>query len=565
MKDTAKQFCSVLFDVLEAHGVRRLVCSPGSRNVPLLIAAAARQDIRKYFVVDERSAGFVGMGISTVSKEPVALVCTSGTALLNYAPSVAEAYYQGLPLIVISADRPVQWIDQDDSQTLRQDEALQNFVKKSYSVPAYGDDDKELMWYVNRIVNDAVNVATTGKPGPVHINVHLGEPLNKKIERTCSDPRVIKTIEADAIANKETIRQLASELATSKVMLVAGFGPPDANLQKSVAEFSKWPNVTVMAETISNLHLHTEDFSVDSVLTAYSTEELDRFSPDIVISIGGSLVSRKLKEYLRRNSDRIRHWSVGYSHTTSDPFMSLTLRIETEPSRFFRNVNAVLRKLIKKGKTSEYQKEWRELREAALLVKTHYVEKCEWSELKAFDYILHHLPGNYNLFLSNGTPVRYAQIIPYALPHASYCNRGVSGIDGSVSTAIGGAMEFKGNTLLVTGDLSMAYDVGALGLKQVPERFKIIVMDNQGGGIFRFIPATSNLEEREEYLCQAPDLPVKSLAEGYGWKYFECNSMEELDSNLGNFLSYEGKSIMKIVCDGERSADILKGYMNQRL
>ena len=302
MEDTSKKFCSILFDVLEQKGVKDVVCSPGSRNVPLLLAASSRESLKKHLIVDERSAAFVGLGISLVSKQPVALICTSGTALLNYTPAVAEAYYQSIPLIIISADRPIQWIDQDDSQTLRQDNALENYVKKSYSIPANGEDDNEMLWYVNRIANDAVLAATTGRKGPVHINIHLSEPLGNKTARESDTPRIIDSIQPDAISNKEIIKNLAREIAESKVLFVAGFAAPDSALQKSIADFSHFPNVVVMAETISNLHLKEDSYSIDSVLTAYDPDKLDSLAPDLVISIGGALVSRKLKEYLRRNT-----------------------------------------------------------------------------------------------------------------------------------------------------------------------------------------------------------------------------------------------------------------------
>ena len=563
MEDTSKKFCSILFDILERKGVKDIVCSPGSRNVPLLLAVASRESFRKHFVVDERSAAFMGMGISLVSKRPVALVCTSGTALLDYSPAIAEAYYQSVPLIVISADRPVQWIDQDDSQTIRQDEALANFVKKSYSIPSIGEDDVEMLWYVNRIVNDAVLNATTGRKGPVHINVHISEPLGNKCQKNLLPQRIIETILSDSIGNKDVIKELAKNLSESRIMLVAGFNQPDSNLQKAITDFSRFPNVCVMAETISNLHLKEVDYSIDSVLTSYSNETLDLLSPDIVLSIGGSLVSRKLKEYLRRNAHKCHHWSVGYSHTTSDPFMALTLKIETDPIRFFRNINGALRKMRSSDPLiNNYQKEWNNLRKEASKIKDKYIKESGWSELKAFDFLLKHLPPDYNLFLSNGTPIRYAQIINYKLPHASYCNRGVSGIDGSVSTAIGGSIGYKGETLLITGDLSLSYDIGALGLNNVQENFKLIVIDNQGGGIFRFIPSTSGLDEREEYLCQSPLLPLKALAEGYEWKYYECNDENSIKSTFNNFLADKSKAIMKITCNGVLSAEILKGYMN---
>lgn len=560
--DTAKKFCSILFDVMEAKGVRDVVCSPGSRNVPLLIAAAARQNMKKHFVVDERSAAFVGLGISLVSQRPVALVCTSGTALLDYAPAIAEAYYQNVPLIVISADRPLQWIDQDDSQTLRQDGAIDNYVKKSYSLPALGDNDPELLWYADRIANDALLTSCSGRRGPVHINIHLSDPLNAK-QPSGGIPRLIDTIEADSIGNKELFKEWAETLAESKVMLVAGFNPPDSELQKAVTVFSRNPNVTVMAETISNLHLDSSDYSVDSVLSAFSEETLDKAAPDIVISIGGALVSRKLKEYLRRNSGKCHHWSVGHSHTTSDPFMSLSMKFEIKPFKFFKAINAAMRK--QKIACQNYQNYWENLRHQALALKNSYISGCEWSELKAFDILLNSIPQNYNLFLSNGTAIRYDQLLPHPLPHATYCNRGVSGIDGSVSTAIGGALAFGGKTLLITGDLSMAYDIGALNLHAIPDRFKIIVIDNQGGGIFRFIPSTSQLPEREEYLCQPPLLPLKHLADGYGWNYYEAESEKILIEQLQLFLKDHRKAILKVSCNGEKSAEILKKVMGLKL
>ena len=561
MLDTDKTFVNIILDVMEQKGVRDAVCSPGSRNAPLLIGLAARDSIRKHPVLDERSAAFQALGISMVSKRPVALICTSGTALLDYAPGVAEAFYQGVPLIVISADRPIQWIDQDDSQTLRQYEALSNFVKRSYNLPAYGQNEKELQWFANRIINDAIATAISGKPGPVHVNIELSEPLGNKIKREKFTQRIIDTIEADTIGNKEIIKKLADELSHSRVLLVAGFLLPDAALQKAVAAFAGFPNVAVMAETLSNLHLKEEDHSIDSVLTSLSEEDLKRLAPDIVISIGGALVSRKLKEYLRNQNNNVKHWSVGYSNSSIDPFMSLHLRTDTEPARFFRNITAALRKKLIKVNLAEFSEEWKQARMRALISKTEFIDKAPWCELRAFSVILKEIPGRYNLFLSNGTPVRYAQLINYVLPHGNYCNRGVSGIEGSVSTAIGGAKAYPHPTLIITGDLSLAYDVDSLGISEVPDNFKIIVIDNQGGGIFRFIGSTSSLEEREKYFCIPQNLPLKQLAQAYGWDFFEAENLPSLIQNLHKFFSNGRKAILRVTCDGKESAEILKRYM----
>lgn len=554
--DTDKRFCSIIFDVIAGHGVTDIVCSPGSRNAPLLIAAAARTELHKHVVIDERSAAFMALGIAIVSRKPVALVCTSGTALLNYAPAIAEAFYQSIPLIVISADRPEQWIDQDDSQTLRQFEAFSNYVKRSYQLPAYGDDEKEMQWYANRIANDAMIEATSRRKGPVHINIQLGEPLNRRRPLSQEQPRLIRFTGADSIGNKEIIKDMAAKIANCRVMLVAGFLPPDSRLHTSLSEFCRLPNVTAMVETISNLHFDGKATFVDSVLTAFPAEHLDSLAPDLVISIGGSLVSRKLKEYLRRNASHCEHWAIGWNHTTSDCFMSLTRRIEADPGRLFHQLAAAMRKFP--ATHHNFSEDWDSLRTEAERRLNHFFENAPWSDLKAFGIIFDSLPTSCNLFLSNGTTIRYAQLFGSHAPHASYCNRGVSGIDGSISTAVGGAKVYKGETVMITGDMSMAYDVNALALPNIPDNMKIIVIDNAGGGIFRFIPSTAELEEREKYFCAPPKLPLRQLADGYGWSYSEATDQISLKTALNSLFNKRERGILRVVTPPDVSAELLR-------
>lgn len=563
--DTDKKFCSILFDVMIEKGVSDVVCSPGSRNAPLLIAAASRIELKKHVVIDERSAAFMALGLAIVSRRPVALVCTSGTALLNYGPAIAEAFYQSIPLIVISADRPEQWIDQDDSQTLRQFEAFSNYVKRSYQLPAFGNDNRELQWYANRIANDAMIEATSRRRGPVHINLQLGEPLSHKVNRCTEQPRLIDFIGGDSIGNKELVKDLAIKMAASKVLLVAGFLPPDARLHKSVGEIASLPNIVVMTETLSNLHLGDNATAIDAVLTAYPSRYLDSLAPDLVISLGGSLVSRKLKEYLRRNSGQCEHWSLGWNHTTSDCFMSLTKRIEVDPARLLHQLAVILRRQPKLPTICDFSVSWSKMRRKAAEAKATFVAEVPWSDLKAFDMIFRRLPQDVNLFLSNGTSVRYAQILGERMPHASYCNRGVSGIDGSISTAIGGAKAYKGRTVIITGDMSMAYDLNSLALPDIPENLIIIVIDNGGGGIFRFIPTTSSLEELDRYFCAPPKLPLATLASAYGFDYAEVIDQATLSSILHDAFSMSRATrplIVHIVTDGPISADLLRSYMN---
>ncbi|MDE6007668.1 MAG: 2-succinyl-5-enolpyruvyl-6-hydroxy-3-cyclohexene-1-carboxylic-acid synthase [Muribaculaceae bacterium] len=563
--DTEKIFCSTLLDVLVSHGVRDVVCSPGTRNAPLLIGVAAREELHPHVVIDERIAAFTALGMSIVSRRPVMTVCTSGTALLNYGPAVAEAFYQSVPLIVVSADRPRQWIDQDDSQTLRQYEALANYVKKSYEIPASGENEEEMRWYVNRICNDAMIEALSGRPGPVHINIALGGNLGSKVEKKGESERKIEILSAEGFINREIINSLAKELVGKRVMFVAGFMPPSSALNRAVAQLCALPNVAPFCETISNLHLEPEAADIDAVLTAFHRSELTEYAPDVVISIGGALVSRMLKEYLRANKGKIEHWAIGYQHTTVDCFMALTRRIETEPARFISQLAKAMSKFSSRGLSSpNYAEVWKELRKKAGEIKREYVGQVGWSELKAFRLILSHVTDRMNLFLSNGTTVRYAQILGHYNAHASYCNRGVSGIDGSVSTAIGGAIAYGKQTLLITGDMSMAYDVASLALQETPEEMKIIVIDNRGGGIFRFISTTSTLEERERFFCAPPHLPLRQLADGYGWKYFETDNEEGLKVLLPSFFDMKSKAILKLSCPPEYSAEVLKNYFRAK-
>lgn len=557
---TTKTNCRIIADVLAAHGVKNIVCSPGSRNAPMLLAADSLPGVRTHVVIDERSAAFVALGIAQISRQPVALICTSGTAMLNYAPAVAEAYYQGLPLIVVSADRPERWIDQDDSQTIRQPGALGNFVKKSYDIPDFAADDKDMAIYADREANDAMITAMRRRRGPVHINVRLNEPLTRGERLPHGNPRIIRCLEADDILPKETVREMAEKAADKKILVVAGFMLPDARLNKALLRFMALPNVYVMHETISNLHLPKRHSAVDVILSTLSEEVKESLRPDIIITLGGALVSRAVKELLR-SYQGIEHWAVGHSHNTVDCFNSLSLRIDAEPARFF----SMLGKYINKQRPeSDYNHCWSVARKEAVSSHNRFVASCGWSDLKACQIIFDALPEDCNVQLSNGTAVRYAQLCINRMPHGCYCNRGVSGIDGCVSTAVGAAMAYPDTTVLLTGDMSMAYDIGALSLFDIPERLKIIVLNNQGGGIFRFIPSTRTLPEREQYFCAQPRLPLDKIAPAYGIEYYRASSQQQLQNILPIFLSPSlSPSLLEIVTPGDVSASILIDYMNR--
>jgi 2-succinyl-5-enolpyruvyl-6-hydroxy-3-cyclohexene-1-carboxylate synthase len=559
METSAKISCQILVDLLVANNITNVVLSPGSRNAPLVIAMSRCEALNKYIVIDERSAAFVALGMAIESGAPTVLVCTSGTAVLNYSPAIAEAYYRRVPLIVVSADRPAEWIDQDDSQTLRQFEALANYVKRSYNIPDNIYNETSI-WYVNRIINDAIINATSGRFAPVHINMQFDEPLNGIVDNMVTR-RVVTNVECYSQLSKTDAQQLATKISQSdKVLIIAGFNNPDKKLNSALSKLAQFDNVVIMTESIANLKDKRFISTIDRVLCAMSPEEKKEAQPDIVITLGGALVSRHIKQYLRDISP-VEHWHIGVTENTIDCFKCLSKRININADGFFSQIS----KLVQPNARSSYAKLWSDINMRASSRHDNYVKSVEWSDIKAFDIIFSNIPKKWNIHLSNGTSIRYAQLFDTTIFRRSECNRGVSGIDGSTSTAIGASVACPVTTLLITGDMSAQYDIGALALKQVSPRFKMIVINNGGGGIFRFIKSTSQLPELDEYFACQTNLALAQLAEGFGFDYYNASNENELKRNLKLFVNKNDKpAILCINTPANESATILKNYFTQK-
>ncbi|MBD5353796.1 MAG: 2-succinyl-5-enolpyruvyl-6-hydroxy-3-cyclohexene-1-carboxylic-acid synthase [Bacteroides sp.] len=561
MLTTDKLSCNILADLLVAHGVHQVVLSPGSRNTPLVIAISRHEGLTDHVVIDERSAAFIALGMAIQTGEPVAIVCTSGTALLNYAPAVAEAFYRRIPLVVISADRPQEWIDQDDSQTIWQQDALAPYVKRSCDLPSYTDFPNG-KWICNRLINDILIEAVDGRKGPVHINVRLDAPLNKLVDVVPDSSRIIRMISPRPELPTAEARRIGERIASpKKVLIIVGFHEPDEKLNRALTKLARVSNVAVMIESIANLHSPLFVSRIDSTLCRMDSTQREAMAPDVVITAGGALVSRFVKDWLR-SLDKVEHWHIGLSHTTVDCFRHLTLRIEMPPAIFFRQLASAMQ-IFKTP--SDYGALWRSLSYKAIKVHEKYVESSPWSDLRAFAQIIPAIPPKWNLHLSNGTPIRYAQLMDCNHIHRCECNRGVSGIDGCSSTALGASVMYNGTTLLITGDMSCQYDLAALSSALVTPRFKIIVMCNGGGGIFRFISSTSNLPELERYFAVGTKLPLRQLSDGYGFAYFEAYNLEELLRSFDDFASVADRpAILAVFTPAELSAEVLKRYFQQQ-
>lgn len=558
--------CVMLAALLREHGVTDVVVSPGSRNVPIIVALHRLDCFRIQSVVDERSAGFIALGKALISSRPVAVVCTSGTALLNFAPAVAEAYYRGVPLIVISADRPAEWIDQDDSQTIRQFRVMDNIVKHSYDLPAHTDADN-LRWYVRRTIDDAILMSSSVPSGPVHLNIQIDEPLNRMRPVSAAVTRFISSVAPLPALPTHEARALGRELASPRrVLIIAGFHAPSEKLSRALAKLGRLPNVAIMHEAQSNLHIPSDIASIpniDAVLTAIPAPLLHDMAPDVVITYGGAILSRMVKSWIRENASSVSHWHVGISTNAVDCFQCLERRIHMTPEVFFPQLASAMQPWRAE---CDYSSAWINLRDAAIDSKAAYAASAPWSDFTAMRIVMRSIQKGVNLQLSNGTAVRYAQLFPYSSIHRIDCNRGVSGIDGCTSTAIGSAIQYSGLTVLITGDMSAQYDIGALACADIPSRFRMIVLNNSGGGIFRFINSTSSLPERDKYFVADVRLPLRNLAEGFGLRYLEADSPETCAAALKDFFAASDRPvILNIITPPEESAEILKEYFKIKI
>lgn len=550
-----KEIVKIIADISVRNKLKRVVLSPGSRNAPLSITFARDSRIETFVLVDERSAAFFALGLAQQSSEPVGLVCTSGTALLNYAPAVAEAYYQRIPLIVISADRPLEWIDQDDSQAIRQQEALRSVVKGVFQLPVSADHPDDA-WYANRLINEAFNMALSGRKGPVHINVPLREPLYKLKVYNEKDERSVQIINSEGRLSDKMSVTLADAIRSSeKVMILAGLSAPLGELKATLERLSALPQVVVLTETVSNLNSSRFITTIDRVITSFSEDELPGFMPDLLISFGGPIVSKIIRRMIRTCPPH-RHWYIGKGEPLIDTFCHLTERIDISPASFFSQIEPLVT-----SSCSEYSQRWMHRDDEQTKKHEAFLRDAEWSDLKAFGIILSAIPAGSNLQLGNSATVRYSQLFKDCDAGNIRGNRGTSGIDGSSSTAAGTSVLFHGITTLISGDMSLMYDSHAFWNPYLTARFKVIVIKNGGGGIFRFIPGPMDVEECEHYFETVQDIDVERLAALYRLKYFKAADAESLCKVLPLFYEEAGRpAILEVETPRTINDKVLKAY-----
>lgn len=518
--------------LFKAHGISEVVLSPGSRNTPLIQCFASDPFFNCHTVVDERSAGFFALGIINKIGKPVAVCCTSGSALLNYGPAVAEAFYQELPLVVVSADRSPAWIGQMDGQTLPQPGVFGNLVRKSVQLPEVLNDED--LWHCNRLVNEAVNEALAG--GPVHINIPISEPLfDFSVERL---PEVRKVVVSRA-------KQLSTEdlgyyeFAISKaerVLIVIGQLPLNQRqIPILLRQFSVDNTFVVLTEHLGMTFAHDFITNFDALISSWTKEDAPEFVPDLLITVGGHIVSKQLKQWLRSNPP-IMHWHVGSTDKMPDTYQHVTHFVQAEPVVFFD----ALKKGMKPS-TSWYYR-W-------ILAKERIPRpnrELPFSDITVSGAFMEAINLISCVFIGNSSPVRNLQLyeIPFGQP--VFCNRGTNGIEGTLSAACGFATVSDHLVYVLIGDLSFFYDLNILTHRPFPPNLRIMLINNGGGGIFKQLPGLPNSDIVTKYVSASHDMKAKSFVEAAGLRYYSASNYEELDATLEFLRSKEGDSAVVV-------------------
>jgi len=543
-----KELAQIVISACAQFNIETVVVSPGSRNAPLTIGFSSHKEIETLSVVDERCAAFFALGIAQQTRKPVAVLCTSGSALLNYYPAVAEAFYSNIPLVIISADRPKHLIDIGDGQTIRQENVFANHILFSANLienPKYKTRNSQL-------IGEALQVAIS-QQGPVHINVPFDEPLYETVPvlKAYNFPHISLSSLDNSHINYEKLSK--SWNVAEKKMILVGVNYPDADLHSLMDLYAEDDSVLILTETTSNLHHDKAIDSIDQLIFSLSDTEFQELKPDILITFGGMIISKRIKKFLRDYQPK-EHWNIDARKATNT-FLCLSEFIQIKPVDFFSHFNEFIRPL-----KSDYQPKWIAFRDERREKHVAYLKSIKYSDFSVFEQALNAIPERCQLQISNSSIIRYAQLFSMKATVNIFCNRGTSGIDGSTSTAIGAAYATEQQTVFITGDLSFFYDGNGLWNSNIPKSFRIIIINNSGGGIFRIIPGPKDTNAAK-YFETPHCLTAEYLCKMHQLEYQKAYATETVTKELSRFFETSEKpKILEIFTPSAENDLVLKDY-----
>ena len=541
-----------LVAICAKKGITNVILSPGSRCAPLTLAFTRHPDIHARTISDERSAAFIALGMAQQLKQPVALVCTSGSAALNYFPAVAEAFFQQIPLLILTADRPAEWIDQYDGQTTFQPEVYGKHVKGSFQFPDSTSNPDQL-WHSSRMVNEAINLTKQFPAGPVHINIPLREPFYPEKGEVLifpEKPRVFNLVKSKTAPTDESLIKLKSRLEiVQRILIVPGQQSSDSQIQALLDQLAKNQKAVIVTDSISNLQ-SKETISLHDHWLA--NEEISGgLKPDLIVSFGKSIISKSLKLFLRKT--QASHWHIQPDGNAKDTYQRITRIIAASPSLFLNWLTQNLG-----TQNAEYYQQWHSLEKSISMNLPHILDKQVFGEYSALASCLKKIPSLSKIHVANSMAIRYLNMLGKRDPEVN-CNRGTSGIDGSNSTAVGCTFTTKEIVTLITGDMAFFYDRNAFWHNYAIPNLRIIMLNNHAGGIFRLIDGPANQPELEEYFETKQKLTAQHLATEFGFFYSKVVNQEELEASLKDF--YEESlhpKIIEIETSSPANAEVLK-------
>jgi 2-succinyl-5-enolpyruvyl-6-hydroxy-3-cyclohexene-1-carboxylate synthase len=547
MKISSKKVVSELMGALKGASIADVIITPGSRNAPFSISLANDSFFQLHSIVDERSAAFFALGLSQQTKKPTVLICTSGTALLNYAPAIAEAYYQRIPLLVISADRPEEWIDRGEGQSIRQNNVFQNYADYSACLIA---DEKEGSVQNKEIIQDTFQYLISNN-GPVHLNVPFQEPLYELIDCEELPSFQFETKENAMDALKEVNESLEIIQQAERIMVLVGQHVYE-DFSKELQQFNQLQQVIVLTETHANVNIENAFPCIDRMIMGLDGNAQQALSPNVLITVGTNIISRKIKAILRKSKPK--HIQVGLNERKMDTFDCLELQCNLTPQDFFNSLKEIESK-------SEWKNNLLSIQENQIKQVEAWLPDALFSDLTVFSSLLKFIPDGMDVQMGNSSVVRYIQLFNQNKNLTYFGNRGVAGIDGSTSTAIGAAWKTKKPTLLISGDLSFHYDSNAFWNNYLSNELKVIVINNGGGGIFRIIDGSKDTAHLEQFFETAhSSKSIKGIADLYNLNYFSAANNDELIQTLPLFFNQNNVSVLEIFTPKEDNPKALDAF-----
>lgn len=531
--------------MLRQFGVRHIVACPGSRNAPILHNLHAAH-YSLHAVTDERSAGFVAIGLMLSLHQPVAVCVTSGSALLGTIPAAAEAYYRRLPLLVISADRPPCRIDQWEGQTIHQNHALLPYAP-TFELPENANGEAEERDMAS-LTEKALHTLESHGGQPVHLNLPLEEPLFHFSTISLPDIRARHTADhspALSPANDCLPAVMASVGKAQFPLLV--IGQYEGEPMKIVEKLDREGKMLVLPEVISR-QKGSQRMAVLDVLLSRDPSCRKNLQPDLVVHMGGNAVGKQLRQHLRQ----------------CPPFMQV-IRIENGP--FSPDTFDHPHTVVHSGQIEEWLQRFDKMlapnphvirwRDALIQVADRLptFEARELTDIRAMMSFSHGLPHTFSaLHLANSSAVRHAAFFMDAGNIPVCCNRGTNGIEGSMSTAIGHALAAPGKVALVIGDLSFFYDLNALSITPLPHNLLILLLNNGGGQIFQRLPGLERSPARDIYVSAGHTHSARWIAKAFGCQYRAIRDETELEEGMQAFLdNQEGPALLEVFTDNNRN------------